>query len=133
MFLPTTTLRAQKKRCLRTANILEPSKTGSATLPCVRYTYVLTFNFEVYFCDSRWIAAYEKAIQPAFRDAADALNARETYVAQMQAKLNLGDADNRYNQLASMRYQGGIDSYLNVLLAENSLLQARLMLIGLAP
>jgi outer membrane protein, multidrug efflux system len=50
---------------------------------------------------------------------------------QVQAQQNLVDADSRYDQLATMRYQGGIDSYLNVLVAENSLLQARLTLIEL--
>ncbi len=72
------------------------------------------------------IATYEKTIQSAFHDVADALNARGTYEAQVQAEQNLVDADNRYYQLADMRFQAGIDNYLNVLVAENSLVSLKL-------
>ena len=77
------------------------------------------------------IADYEKAIQSAFRDAADALNARGTFVAQVQAEQNLVDADSRYYQLADMRFTAGVDNYLNVLVAENALFSARLTLVSL--
>jgi multidrug efflux system outer membrane protein len=77
------------------------------------------------------IANYEYAIQSAFHDVADALNARGTYDAQVQAEQNLVDADNRYYQLADMRFKAGVDNYLNVLVAENSLLSARLTLVSL--
>jgi multidrug efflux system outer membrane protein len=76
------------------------------------------------------IANYEKAIQSAFHDVSDALNARGTYVAQVQADQDLVDADNRYYQLANMRFKAGIDNYLNVLVAENDLLSARLTLVS---
>ncbi|HVE21375.1 MAG TPA: efflux transporter outer membrane subunit [Acidocella sp.] len=77
------------------------------------------------------IAAYEKTIQSAFHDVADALNARGTYVAQVQAQQNLVDADSRYYQLADMRFRAGVDNYLNVLVAENALFSARLTLVSL--
>lgn len=77
------------------------------------------------------IANYEKAIQSAFHDAADALNARGTYVAQVQAEQNLVDADRRYYQLAEMRLNTGTGNYLDVLVAESSLLNARLDLVSL--
>jgi multidrug efflux system outer membrane protein len=77
------------------------------------------------------IADYEKTIQSAFHDVSDALNARGTYVAQVQAEQNLVDADTRYYQLADMRFEAGIDNYLGVLVAENSLLIARLNLVSL--
>jgi multidrug efflux system outer membrane protein len=77
------------------------------------------------------IANYENTIQSAFHDAADALSARATYVAQVRAEQNLVNADNRYYQLANMRFKAGIDNYLNVLVAENSLLSARLTLVSL--
>ncbi len=60
------------------------------------------------------IADYEKAIQSAFHDAADALNARGTYVAQVQAEQNLVAADSSYYQLSTMRLNAGADNYLNV-------------------
>jgi outer membrane protein, multidrug efflux system len=77
------------------------------------------------------IANYEKTIQSAFHDVADALNARGTYVAQVQAEQNLVDADQRYYQLADMRFTAGVDNYLNVLVAENALFSARLTLVSL--
>jgi multidrug efflux system outer membrane protein len=76
------------------------------------------------------IANYETAIQSAFHDVSDALLARGTYVAQVQADQDLVDADNKYYQLASMRFKAGIDNYLNVLVAENDLLSARLTLVS---
>jgi len=77
------------------------------------------------------IANYEKAIQSAFHDVADALSARATYVAEVQAEQNLVNADTSYAKLAQMRFSAGIDSYLNVLVAQNSLLSARLSLVSL--
>lgn len=77
------------------------------------------------------VANYQKVIQSAFHDTADALNARETYVTQVQAETQLVAADSTYYKLANMRFQGGIDSYLNVLVAQDLLLKARLSLIAL--
>lgn len=77
------------------------------------------------------IANYEKSIQSAFHDVADALNARETYVTELQAQENLVAADTRYQDLAEMRFTTGIDSYLNLLVAQTSLLNARLTLVTL--
>ncbi len=76
------------------------------------------------------IANYEQAIQSAFHDVSDALTARQTYVDELQAQQNLVDADTRYYQLALMRFTSGIDNYLNVLVAQNSLLSARLTLVS---
>jgi multidrug efflux system outer membrane protein len=77
------------------------------------------------------IANYEKTIQSAFHDVSDALNARGTYVSQVAAEQALVNADSRYYQLSGMRFRAGIDNYLNVLVAENSLLSARLALVSL--
>lgn len=78
------------------------------------------------------IANYEKAIQSAFRDVADALIARSTYGRQVAAQQSLVDADARYYRLANMRFRAGADNYLNVLLAQNSLFSAQLTLISLS-
>jgi multidrug efflux system outer membrane protein len=59
------------------------------------------------------------------------LNARGTYVAQVQAQQKFVDADSRYYQLADMRFRAGVDNYLNVLVAENALFSARLTLVSL--
>ncbi len=77
------------------------------------------------------VANYEKAIQSAFHDVADALAGRTTYVNQVAAEQGLVDADTRYYNLADMRFRNGADNYLNVLVAQNSLLTARLTLISL--
>ncbi len=77
------------------------------------------------------IATYEKTIQSAFHDVSDALNARDTYVSEMAAEQALVDADSRYYKLATMRFNAGIDNYLNVLTANNLLLTARLTLVSL--
>lgn len=77
------------------------------------------------------IADYQKAIQSAFRDVADALSARQTYDEEVLAQKNLVDANTRYYNLARMRFQAGIDNYLNVLVAQDNLLAARLTLVSL--
>ncbi|MGE4482090.1 efflux transporter outer membrane subunit [Acidocella sp.] len=77
------------------------------------------------------IANYEKAIQSAFHDVSDALTARQTYDDQVSAQTDLVAADSRYYQLADMRFKAGIDNYLNVLVAQDSLLSARLTLVSL--
>ncbi len=77
------------------------------------------------------IANYEEAIQSAFHDVSDALNARRTYASQLKAEKDLINADERYYHLASMSFNAGIDNYLNVLTAQNALLNARLYFVSL--
>jgi multidrug efflux system outer membrane protein len=77
------------------------------------------------------IAGYEKTIQSAFHDVADALAARGTYDTQVQAEQQLVDADARYYALSKMRFDAGVDNYLNVLVAQNSLFSAQLSLVSL--
>jgi multidrug efflux system outer membrane protein len=77
------------------------------------------------------IANYEKAIQSAFHDVADALAARTTYSDQLRAEQQLVDADQRYYTLSEMRFEAGVDSSLNVLVAQNSLFSAQLDLVNL--
>jgi multidrug efflux system outer membrane protein len=77
------------------------------------------------------IAKYEKAIESAFHDVADALAGRSTYQAQMSAETDLFGADQHYYDLAAMRFKAGVDSYLNVLVARNSLFSAQLTLVSL--
>jgi multidrug efflux system outer membrane protein len=77
------------------------------------------------------IANYEKSIQSAFHDVSDALIARTTYATQLDAETNLVGADQHYYDLANMRFKAGVDSYLNVLVARNSLFSAQLSLVSL--
>ena len=71
------------------------------------------------------VAQYEKAIQTAFREVADALVASETYREQLVAqKANLM-ANQEYYTLAKDRYLQGVDSFLTLLDAQRSLYSAR--------
>lgn len=71
------------------------------------------------------VAQYEKAIQTAFQETADALVAGDTYVDQLAAqKANLV-ANQEYHSLAKARYQQGVDSFLTLLDAQRSLYSAR--------
>jgi outer membrane protein, multidrug efflux system len=68
---------------------------------------------------------YEKAIQIAFREAADALVAGDTYVRQLAAQQANLTANQDYYTLAKDRYQYGLDSFLILLDAQRSLYTAR--------
>ncbi len=71
------------------------------------------------------IAQYEKAIQTAFREVADALVARSTLDEQLAAQQALVTASAVAYRLADMRYRGGVDSYLSALVAQVSLYSAQ--------
>jgi len=76
------------------------------------------------------IANYEKAIQTAFREVADALVARERYTLQVGAQQALVAAEQRRYDLSNLRYRQGIDSYLTVLTAQQDLYSAQNALIS---
>jgi outer membrane protein, multidrug efflux system len=71
------------------------------------------------------VAQYEKAIQTAFREVADALVARGTLDEQLAAQQALVTASAVAYRLADMRYRGGVDSYLTALVAQVSLYGAQ--------
>jgi multidrug efflux system outer membrane protein len=75
------------------------------------------------------VATYEKAIQSAFHDVSDALIARSTYATQRTAQERLVDADQRYYDLSKALLTTGSNTYLNLLVAENSLFAAQLDLV----
>lgn len=70
-------------------------------------------------------AQYEKAIQSAFRDVADALAGRATLAEQRSAQAALADAEARRLALAEERYRAGVASSLDVLDAQRALFAAR--------
>jgi outer membrane protein, multidrug efflux system len=74
-------------------------------------------------------AQYEKAVQSAFRDVADALAGRATLAEQRAAQSALVDAEARRLVLAEERYRAGISSSLDVLDAQRSLFAARQALV----
>ena len=77
------------------------------------------------------LAQYEKAIQTAFREVADALAVRGTVDQQIAAQQSLVNAVAETYRLSNARYTKGIDSYLGVLDAQRSLYGAQQGLIAL--
>jgi multidrug efflux system outer membrane protein len=77
------------------------------------------------------VAQYEKAIQTAFREVADALAVRGTVNQQIAAQRSLVDAVAETYRLSNLRYNKGIDNYLSVLDAQRSLYGAQQGLIAL--
>jgi outer membrane protein, multidrug efflux system len=76
------------------------------------------------------VAQYEKAIQTAFREVADALAQRGTIDEQVAAQESFITATDKRYTLSQARYEKGIDSYLNILDAQRSLYSAQQALIG---
>ncbi|HUG60118.1 MAG TPA: efflux transporter outer membrane subunit, partial [Candidimonas sp.] len=60
------------------------------------------------------VSQYEKAIQTAFREVADALAGEETYGSQLDALRSLEASASETLKLATLRYETGIDSFLQV-------------------
>jgi len=77
------------------------------------------------------VAEYEKAIQTAFREVADALALRGTVNQQIAAQQSLVNAFAETYRLSNARYTKGIDNYLSVLVAQRSLFAAQQGLIFL--
>lgn len=76
------------------------------------------------------VAQYEKAIQRAFREVADALAERITLAEQLDARRRLAEATESGFRLSEARYKGGVDSYLGLLDAQRTQYAAALDLIG---
>jgi multidrug efflux system outer membrane protein len=77
------------------------------------------------------VAQYEKTIQTAFREVADALAVQGTVDQQVFAQQSLTNAVADTYRLSNKRYSKGIDSYLSVLDAQRSLYAAQQGLIAL--
>ena len=75
------------------------------------------------------VAQYEKAIQTAFREVADALAQRGTIDEQVAAQDALTDASHQSLILATARYERGADTYLNVLIAQRTYYAAQQTLV----
>ncbi len=75
------------------------------------------------------VAQYEKAIQSAFREVADALAGRATLVDQLRAQEAVVEAESARYKLSKLRYDNGVSSYLDLLDAQRSLFAAQQALI----
>jgi len=69
---------------------------------------------------------YQKAIQVAFQEVADALISLQKTREQLVVQGNQVDALRTYARLARLRFEGGYTSYIEVLDAERSLFNAQL-------
>ena len=76
------------------------------------------------------VANYEKSIQTAFREVADALALRGTIDEQLAAQRALTAAWANSLRLSTLRFEDGSDTYLNVLIAQRSLFLARQTLVA---
>lgn len=75
------------------------------------------------------VAQYERAIQQAFREVADALAGRATFGEQVRAQGAVVDAESVRYRLARLRYDNGVASYLDLLDAQRSLFAAQQALV----
>jgi multidrug efflux system outer membrane protein len=71
------------------------------------------------------VANYERTIQIAFREVADALAARNSLKTRVTAQTLLVDAEQRRFDLTNARYRQGVDNYVDVLLAQQDLYVAQ--------
>lgn len=78
-----------------------------------------------------YVAQYEKAIQSAFKEVADALATHGTIGPRVAAQTALVGAYQRSYDLSLTRFRDGIDSYLSVLQSQQSLYAAQQNLITL--
>lgn len=71
------------------------------------------------------VAQYEKSIQTAFREVADALAGQSTYSEQLRAQRAVAAAEAERFKLSDLRYKSGAASYLDLLDAQRSLFAAQ--------
>lgn len=76
------------------------------------------------------VATYEKDVQTAFREAADALAQRGTADDALRAQQAQTDAYEKSYKLSELRYRNGVDSYLAMLVYQRSFYSAQLSLVS---
>lgn len=76
------------------------------------------------------LAEYERAIQVAFRETADALADQGSLAARQRAALEGAAAAATTARLTEARYRSGVDSFLESLIAQRALFEARQRLVG---
>lgn len=134
-FLPSITLTASAGSASRTLDGLFGGGSGVwSFIPQIRIPIFeagrLRANLEVaeVLRDIN-VVQYERAIQTAFREVADALADRATLTEQLDAQRALVEATAAGFRLSEARYKGGVDSFLGLLDAQRTLYSAELELI----
>jgi NodT family efflux transporter outer membrane factor (OMF) lipoprotein len=78
------------------------------------------------------VATYDRTLAIALKEVADAIAGQRSLQAQLKdARASLAADEDAYN-VAKLRYQGGLSPYLNVLTAENTVLQERQTVVNQA-
>lgn len=77
------------------------------------------------------VSQYEKTVQTAFKEVADALADRAQWSERLRAQTGMVQATQRAFDLSEARFQAGVDNYLTVLDAQRSLYAAQQTLITL--
>ena len=77
------------------------------------------------------VSQYEKVVQTAFKEVADALADRQQWGARLGAQTGMVLATQKAFDLSQARFQAGVDNYLTVLDAQRSLYAAQQTLITL--
>lgn len=77
------------------------------------------------------LSQYEKAVQTAFKEVADALADRAQWGERLGAQTGMVHATQKAFDLSDARFQAGVDNYLTVLDAQRSLYAAQQTLISL--
>ncbi|MEG1373165.1 MAG: efflux transporter outer membrane subunit [Comamonas sp.] len=77
------------------------------------------------------VAQYEKTVQTAFKEVADALADRAQWGERLGAQTGMVQATQKAFDLSEARFQAGVDNYLTVLDAQRSLYAAQQTLITL--
>ncbi|WP_249906476.1 efflux transporter outer membrane subunit [Pseudomonas fulva] len=80
---------------------------------------------------SEAVAQYERAIQVAFREVADALAGTATLDSQIEAQIRVVASAQRRVALSGLRYQAGVDGRLELLDAQRGLYAAQQTLLEL--
>jgi NodT family efflux transporter outer membrane factor (OMF) lipoprotein len=77
------------------------------------------------------VASYRQTVLTAFREVEDYLAASRILVTQLQEQQLAVNAARQYQDIATTRYKTGVDTYLNVLTAQNALLNDQLAQVTL--
>jgi len=102
------------------------SYAGQATMPIFTAGAIAGQVTAAEAVKEQYLVRYQQAIQQAFREVDDALIDQNKSRKQLAIQKQQVEALNSYSSLATLRYENGYTSYLEVLDAERSLFNAQL-------
>ena len=135
-FFPSVSLTGSTGSASDSLNDLFKSGTGawsfapSLSLPIFRGGYNLANLKGAKASQQIAVASYEKTVQAAFRDVADALAVRAGIETRLTATGKAANAAGAALTLGQARYDKGVDSYLNLLDAQRTAYSAQQALIA---